>query len=50
MNTSLEPENAQRVFLHNCQFMDANPHAVDRTQAEKLWALSLELTGKEAKL
>jgi hypothetical protein len=46
----IEPEQPQRVLLHNCNFFEATAHATDRSNAERLWALSSELVENEAKL
>ena len=38
---------AKGLYLHNCQFIDAVPHAKDPVAAERLWKLSEKLVGEK---
>ncbi|KAF2182992.1 NAD(P)-binding protein [Zopfia rhizophila CBS 207.26] len=40
----------QGILLHDCQTVDASPHATDPKIAERLWGLSEKLTAREFKL
>ena len=45
--TNAVESDSKGLYLHNCQFIDAVPHAKDPLAAERLWKLSEELVGEK---
>ena len=43
----LRADTKNGVYLSDCQFVAAEPYAIDETNADKLWTLTEELVGQK---